>query len=1042
LQIDLRRPSHYSIKQYNQSHRGKQALSTSTSYDEFTQGDTSIDAYAILAETSTFTGYTVTDHKDESVFVIPVSYTDKLILTLNGSLLNLDLLYGFVTAAQLSQYGIYASNEIWDVATSQSSQSISGSVSASSSGGFVDVVGSPNATSGTGFLVVEVSDLQLGPANVQNDFTVKVQGPPAPLPDLVVKSDELTASQAPVGGNIEIAYTLQNLGDATAIASQLGVYICDSSVFSPANVKYSFDAPVGALTANEVTTGTLSFALPKSLPADTYYVFLKANDTGSVIESNAGNDLSAWSELTINPPALFHASPPDIVNFNSLTDDQIFAIENGANQYDGLGGDDIVTLPDEAHENYTLPGAGYQFVWYESLSSQFETQSLSGQHATVRGDDGNYYITLGAGDDTVNINNTSGRISDNTIVCGSGHDFVSIHDANGDNGVTGASGALTLNIDGYGNNKLRLEGAEPGPIYGTIATTQNPFVANNGSFTFQFLLNGVDTFNGTLSGDGEVNVFGGQLAIAHNQGALTGDFAIQQGTLELMTPGGAGSGHIVFENNIGGDILQIDGTAMPANVIDGFTNQEHQKIDLRGVAFTGNGSVSISSAGVLSVTPDVANAATAYRLNLDPTFDYSGLTPVLYEDGEGGTIIDFAQTVAANQNIQTTFSLACIVYGRVHLSVAPLDAIAIIAAGGISATTLIEAGGKLIVDRDGRAVTGTVQSGGMESDYGRDIASTVNGSISVMQGGFASALTVTQGGAATVTFGGKVADSSVGSLGTLQDSGRVILMTIDAKGQLTVTSGGFSSGAAVQSGGALDVQFGARSVDATSIAGGAVTVEGRAIGHVVAGSQAIGSGGFASNTDIQSGGVETILLGARTSGDNIAGSVQDFGRVLSADVTGKLIVGSGGFVATSTVKAAGSILIQSDGIGRDLVIAGGIVEAQAGGSLVDALTFTGDGTLRLDSTASRVDSVSGFGDGDIIDFRAISFNSHSASVAYAANSLSITDGVQSETLSLLGAFNTASFATLSDGAGGTFVELAAPIVVGPPILPVRTINPA
>jgi autotransporter passenger strand-loop-strand repeat protein len=370
----------------------------------------------------------------------------------------------------------------------------------------------------------------------------------------------------------------------------------------------------------------------------------------------------------------------------------------------------------------------------------------------------------------------------------------------------------------------------------------------------------------------------------------------------------------------------------------------------------------------------------------------------------------------------------------VHLSIAPLDAIAIIAAGGTSQSTTIEAGGRMIVNADGRAATGLIQSGGSESVYGRDVNSTTNGAFSVMNGGFASGLTVGQGGKASIGYGARIATSLIGFHGTMLDAGRAVIMTVGPGGKFTITSGGFAANAQVQTGAAVDLQAGGRSIGAQIGTGGSSTVEGRAIDHVVGGSQTVEAGGFATRTLIQTAGAETVQTGARTANDIIAGSVNDFGRVLDAHVVGTLTVGAGGFVASTSVEAGGSILVQNGGKGVDLTIAGGLLDVQAGGSLVDAVAFT-RGTLQLDSTIAVAAPISGFNGDDVIDFRSVVFNSQSASVGYSAGTLSISDGVHSQALTLLGAFTATSFTTLSDGAGGTYLELATPNALGAPRLP-------
>src|SRR4051794_9655649 len=114
-----------------------------------------------------------------------------------------------------------------------------------------------------------------------------------------------------------------------------------------------------------------------------------------------------------------------------------------------------------------------------------------------------------------------------------------------------------------------------------------------------------------------------------------------------------------------------------------------------------------------------------------------------------------------------------------------------------------------------------------------------------------------------------------------------------------------------------------------------------------------------------------------------------------------LTIGAGGYAASPTAHALGAILVQTGGVGPDLIADGGLVEAQSGGALVDAFAFgAGGGELRLDAGHGRIATVSGFGAGDLLDFRGVAFNAQSASIGFGAGVLSIFDGVHQEKLTL------------------------------------------
>ena len=60
----------------------------------------------------------------------------------------------------------------------------------------------------------------------------------------------------------------------------------------------------------------------------------------------------------------------DTVDFNFLKPEQKLAIREGANFYDGLGGNDVVTLPNIANYNQSI-GGGLTLNWANSAAQRF-----------------------------------------------------------------------------------------------------------------------------------------------------------------------------------------------------------------------------------------------------------------------------------------------------------------------------------------------------------------------------------------------------------------------------------------------------------------------------------------------------------------------------------------------------------------------------------------------------------------------------------------------------------------------------------------------
>lgn len=126
--------------------------------------------------------------------------------------------------------------------------------------------------------------------------------------------------------------------------------------------------------------------------------FVVTDPTGGYpdVEDNEG---SLWATLTLSQGggdyAPLFTSGADTVNFNNLTALQKHAIAIGADIYDGLGGNDVVTLPQVANYNENV-GSGRTLGWNNNAAQPFSTDSRAGDTYTVSGGDGDYYINAGA----------------------------------------------------------------------------------------------------------------------------------------------------------------------------------------------------------------------------------------------------------------------------------------------------------------------------------------------------------------------------------------------------------------------------------------------------------------------------------------------------------------------------------------------------------------------------------------------------------------------------------------------------------------------
>jgi autotransporter passenger strand-loop-strand repeat protein len=238
-----------------------------------------------------------------------------------------------------------------------------------------------------------------------------------------------------------------------------------------------------------------------------------------------------------------------------------------------------------------------------------------------------------------------------------------------------------------------------------------------------------------------------------------------------------------------------------------------------------------------------------------------------------------------------------------------------VASGGVvSATTLVGGGFDVV---SGNAVGTIVNSGGTDTDYGVESATTVNGGLQVVQsGGTAIGTAVNAGSEEYVASAGTVSSSKLNggfdivfgtAVSTTVDSGSndydygVERGTIINNGIQFVESGALASGTTVSGG--EEYVFAGGTVSGTKLAGGFAVLFGRAVSTtitsnsndydlgvesgttIINGIQFVESGAAASGTTV-SGGEEYVFSGGTVSGTKLAGGFDIiFGRAVGTTIS-------------------------------------------------------------------------------------------------------------------------------------------------------------
>ena len=170
------------------------------------------------------------------------------------------------------------------------------------------------------------------------------------------------------------------------------------------------------------------------------------------------------------------------------------------------------------------------------------------------------------------------------------------------------------------------------------------------------------------------------------------------------------------------------------------------------------------------------------------------------------------------------------------------------------------------------------------------------------------------------------------------------------------------------------------------------------------------------------------ITGAGQIGGGSLALVND--GVIDATGSNSLVIDTAdnAIVNKGTLQADGGTLAVQSAVtgGGNAIINGGTIAFGAASDANVSFTAGLNGTLQLDQSQGFTGTVAGFGGQDQLDLGDIAFGANST-IGYAANAdnsggtLTVSDGVNTANIALLGQYMASSFATTSDGHGGTMI---------------------
>jgi hypothetical protein len=279
--------------------------------------------------------------------------------------------------------------------------------------------------------------------------------------------------------------------------------------------------------------------------------------------------------------------------------------------------------------------------------------------------------------------------------------------------------------------------------------------------------------------------------------------------------------------------------------------------------------------------------------------------------------------------------------------------------------------------------------------------------------------------AATMTIG----DGAILPLsGVVNNSGVIALSSAGAETDLEL----IQSGITLQGGGQVTLSDNGANV----ISGTASDVTLTNVDNTISGAGQIGAGQLALVNEgvINANGTQALVIDTGTN--TIANS-----GVLEA-------TGAGGLVIESALDNTGSVLAQggnltlmgaATGAGTATISGSAILEYGAASAESTSFASGAAGTLKLDQSSSFSGVVIGFAAGDSLDLADIAF-SPGATLGFSENTggtggmLSLSDGVHTATIALMGQYAAASFRDGADAGGGSIITYTPPPSPPPPLV--------
>ena len=560
-----------------------------------------------------------------------------------------------------------------------------------------------------------------------------------------------------------------------------------------------------------------------------------------------------------------------------------------------------------------------------------------------------------------------------------------------------STSASTTTLEGGGQVKLSDSSLNSLDVEGTSPATK-------------ITLNNV---NNTISGAGTIGV-SGDLTLNNetlgiiNATGVTNSLILDGPVSNAGLMEATGAGHLRIDAENAGNAEDIANTGVIAANTGSIVTLEAGTITGGTLKTSGTGAIQVTTSGSSFVVFDGSNQIvhTNAMINIEGNVEVSN-----------GSTLGMAGTIRNTGDILDGFGSAIELFSAGTVKPTTLEGLGTIT---LSSASILEGEAGLINVNDTISGSGIIENAALNNETSGVVDATGGGQLTINTG---VSIGPTSGPTAVTNAGTMRADSSselfvangVANSGTLNANNGIVMVA----GAVTGTGHAVINGTG-------DVEFGAASTNLVKFAAGST---GELIlDESVKYSGAIAGFGLHQSIDLADINEATAALSYAPNSPNTSGvlTINDHeGHVAHLKFDGTFSLGE--FHLAN--DGGGGALLTDPPIDTSphTIADGATLEIDNGAS--GKITFAGPaGTLQLDNPWAFSGKVAGFGGEDQIDLMDVSFGTQT-SLGYARSGstggeLKVSDGIHTANIALLGNYMASTFATASDGHGGTLITAA------------------